>query len=275
MEINDIINSANVEITILNISPKTAKLFVEVRDITGTTFIREPDPTKDELTVFIADVSVGPATAAIRTTAENGSYLQCQCHSFYVGMTRIHVVVELKDDNTQNCATNFTCNIPCIAEVSSENSVTLCRDGIDNDCDNTTDCEDPDCNTIKRTCYNGQCSGVENWDCNTNTYMSCNAPEPIPEQGNILCNDGKDNDCNGLTDCDDSSCIGAIRTCMNGNCEGTQVCQGSGWGPCNASVPIPENNLNVCHDDIDNDCDSYTDCEDPDCQSCGGCGCSG
>ncbi|NOY89976.1 MAG: hypothetical protein GXP55_02115 [Deltaproteobacteria bacterium] len=65
------------------------------------------------------------------------------------------------------------------------------------------------------------------------------------------CFDGRDNNCNGLTDCADRSCAG-IPECGS------------------ACVPSRE----ICGDGVDNDCDLLFDCSDPDCAGdpvCGEC----
>jgi hypothetical protein len=86
-----------------------------------------------------------------------------------------------------------------------------------------------------------------------------------------ICNDGKDNDCNGLTDCGESGCNAQAcgpngRTCIAGNCT------------CLLDGGISEPTEVSCADGRDNDCDALADCADPDCNgaSCGvGCACAG
>jgi hypothetical protein len=80
-----------------------------------------------------------------------------------------------------------------------------CTDGIDNDCDGGTDCQDAtgDCNTDPAcqgpSCPDGFCaSPIEN---------QCNCPQdcgfPLPESN---CTDNLDNDCDLLIDCNDPDC---------------------------------------------------------------------
>jgi hypothetical protein len=61
------------------------------------------------------------------------------------------------------------------------------------------------------------------------------------EDPEVSCNDGEDNDCNGLRDCDDP------------NCSDEPIC-------CEAN-PLGE----ICGDEEDNDCDGKIDCDDFDC----------
>jgi hypothetical protein len=71
----------------------------------------------------------------------------------------------------------------------------------------------------------------------------------IPELG---CDDGVDNDEDGLIDCYDSDCLGGACTVIGypGTC-GVDEC-----------VKLPES---ICFDRVDNDGDGFTDCEDNDC----------
>ncbi len=95
---------------------------------------------------------------------------------------------------------------------------------------------------------------------------------PVPENSTPACDDGVDNDCDSLFDCDDEDCSGATRECQVGACYGTQICGVGGWGLCTGATPTAEDNVVSCLDSRDNDCDGSTDCDDPDC-SCAGCDC--
>ena len=114
-------------------------------------------------------------------------------------------------------------------------------DGIDNDLDGLTDCQDSDCNGID----------------------SCELP------AEATCNDNFDNDADGLTDCDDSDCFGqtgcttesACNDGLDNDADGTTDCADS---DCKTTSPC-ETIEQTCDDGIDNDGDGLIDCSDPDC----------
>ncbi|MHB8831118.1 MAG: hypothetical protein ACYC44_03340 [Patescibacteria group bacterium] len=118
----------------------------------------------------------------------------------------------------------------------------ICGNGIDDDGNNLTDCQDPACTS----------------------YASCQ-----PE----VC-DGVDNNSNGIVDVDNAAfeCVGTpnnIRPCVfvcNGvDLSGHQACSTSTcmWGSCVKDLVVETN----CADGIDDDCDLKIDCQDPDCAS--------
>jgi hypothetical protein len=119
----------------------------------------------------------------------------------------------------------------------------VCTDGLDNDHDGLTDCEDPHCE--------GRACGDFGLIC---VAAACQCPGPAE-----ICDDVVDNDCDGLADCEDVDCDG--QPCgTNGMICIAQACQ------CPGSVE-------VCNDAADNDCDGLADCEDvvdcPPGTSCG------
>jgi Zn-dependent metalloprotease len=116
--------------------------------------------------------------------------------------------------------------------------VEICDDGIDNDEDGATDCDDSDCA----------------FD------LACAEPE--------VCDDGVDNDLDGATDCDDSDCalelVCAVpEVCDDGvdnDLDGAADCDDADCMYFPACVPDE-----VCDDGVDNDYDGATDCADSDC----------
>jgi hypothetical protein len=165
---------------------------------------------------------------------------------------------------------------PCVQNLqpAPEN----CNDGIDNDCDGLVDSADPDCwacsPATTQACTTNQpgpCAAGQQTCSSTGAWGPCvGTVPPSPE----VCNDGIDNDCDGLVDSADPDCractAAATRVCATskpGACAaGQQTCSSAGaWGPCVQNVqPSPE----VCTDGIDNDCDGLVDSADPDCRVC-------
>lgn len=82
---------------------------------------------------------------------------------------------------------------------------TNCADNIDNDGDNLTDCDDPDC--VGLTCG-----------------MGCRCA--LNRKTEIACSDGSDNDGDGLIDCADPDCQGA----------GTEICNDGIDNTCDRAI---------------------------------------
>jgi len=120
-------------------------------------------------------------------------------------------------------------------------------DGVDNDCDGSTDeeLEDRPCH---RENEHGRCDGTG--ACVDGQWV-CEAAVPVPEE----C-DGLDNDCDGATDEDltascpltEGVCAGAERSCL-----GQQ-----GWTECDYGPDHEPGEETRC-DGLDNDCDGATD----------------
>jgi hypothetical protein len=154
-----------------------------------------------------------------------------------------------------------------------EASEVSCGDGFDNDCNGVADCDEPKCTDIvcganNRRCHNGACE--------------CSVDGGVVQTNETICDDKKDNDCDGFADCEESICNNSACAPAGFLCQGgTCVCSGNGGAP----QPLGES---ACNDGRDNDCDGLTDCADSQCatQTCGtgpglkcqtdgGCGCSG
>ncbi len=114
-------------------------------------------------------------------------------------------------------------------------------------------------------------AGDEDSDGYTDKEGDCNDDDDAVYPGATeICDDKKDNDCNGKADCEDS------------HCEETSLCQvctdfdsdlyfeesGCGTVPdCNdKNSKINPGAVELCDDNIDNDCDSFFDCDDPFCK---------
>ena len=166
----------------------------------------------------------------------------------------------------------------------------ICNNQIDDDGDNQIDCADDDCvgySACNEVCdgvdnnQNGQideddecalgsdpvactttCNSVGQEHCQANcTYGAC---VPPAEQ----CN-GKDDDCDGNIDNGYECAYGSAPvTCTN-------ACGGPGTRPCNSSCNlgacVPVATETDCDNDIDDNCNGKTDCEELSCTSAPNC----
>jgi PKD repeat protein len=129
-----------------------------------------------------------------------------------------------------------------------------CSDGEDNDCDGFTDVSDSDCVCVPTGMPDDTCDGIDD-DCNgtpddayTPTPTTCGtgiceasgqlecqngtevdtcspgSPQTEGPQGDPTCSDGLDNDCDNLTDVNDSDCQ-AVVCDDDGVCEPGEDCQ--------------------------------------------------
>ena len=105
----------------------------------------------------------------------------------------------------------------------------ICDDGIDNDNDGLIDCADrTDCDdqTQSNACGVGVCASTGSLTCHNGTLEdSCIPGDPTEPGTELTCDDGLDNDCDGLTDGDDSDCLvdcsvydGNRTACRNAGC---------------------------------------------------------
>ncbi len=163
----------------------------------------------------------------------------------------------------------------CLCPTNLKVETGLCGDGKDNDCDGKVDCADLDCQPLGNVVA-GAC-GANGFACTASGSCACSGNGGFAEPaGEVSCNDGKDNDCDGLSDCADPDCRpvgnnpGKVcdvkgNTCSNpsGGVSSCNVCSGNGGQPQTAEFS--------CGDNKDNDCDGKVDCQDP---GCGGLACS-
>jgi hypothetical protein len=147
--------------------------------------------------------------------------------------------VTCDDGNDNDCdglidAADPDCQV-CVPDETPEQS---CFDGNDNDCDTLTDCADlADCDGVSdparpTTCGVGACASTGNIACSGGGEVdTCTPGTPGVEGpfGDASCNDGVDNDCDGLTDANDPDCEdpGGV-TCSDitkkNNCNNTPGC---------------------------------------------------
>ena len=166
------------------------------------------------------------------------------------------------DDNGDN---KTDCNDPwcfavkaCIPED--------CRNKKDDNEDGLTDCEDPKC-AVTLVCQPEICDdGIDN---NDNDYIDCSDPQC---KDNIvcqpeICDDGIDNNSNQKVDCDDIQCARDL-VCQPEICDDGVDNNGNDKADCDdpqceqSSICLPE----ICDNGIDDNGDNRIDCNDPKCR---------
>jgi hypothetical protein len=163
-------------------------------------------------------------------------------------------------------ATTQTCQ--CRGNGGTAQAIeTLCGDGFDNDCDGYVDCLDSDCRpagtVAGKSCANLAATPPRSGNvCDTSGLCVC----PGGQAAETLCGDGVDNDCDGLIDCADTTCVNTSCDLVGKRCGATapsscSVCGGNGGA---TEVGTAETH---CGDGYDNDCDGRPDCADPDCNA--------
>ncbi len=149
----------------------------------------------------------------------------------------------------------LTCQGPrclCAPDAGSKGGSEVdCANRKDDNCNGLIDCEEASCAGQPCSAFGGSCMG---------SLCACTNPGGVVEVSESVCDDLKDNDCDGLTDCRDQSCGG--RSCGPGGLQ----CAGSSC-QCGGNGGSAEATERTCGDNHDNDCDLLTDCADPDCDT--------
>jgi len=191
--------------------------------------------------------------------------------------SHIQIVLECGDGQCSENENSCTCPDDCGPPESSE---IYCGDGVDDDCDGAVDCFDTECEgdpACPGYCGNGLCDPLEN--CNT-CPDDCIKKTTGPPNRRYCCGDGvcegDENgtncgvDCGG-TYCGDGTCdAGEDSSNCPSDCGGSycgdETCD-PGEDQCNCpdDCGTPPSTETSCTDGIDNDCDTYTDCDDSDC----------
>ena len=146
-------------------------------------------------------------------------------------------------DGWRICAGDCDDTVPATYPGADE----LC-DGKDNDCDGFTPADENDSDGDGFRICEDDCDDTD-VDVNPSAIESLDSP--------ATCEDGIDNNCDGLTDLDDPECVCPDE---DGDGHATETCGGD---DCNDDDPdISPSDVEICSDGIDNDCNSQIDTAD-------------
>ncbi len=147
----------------------------------------------------------------------------------------------------------------------------FCFNGVDDDGDMLVDCFDDDCWGDPVFCC-----GDGTFICDPIELSTCSCPQDCsvtdPDQEEVRCEDGFDNDCDGLIDGCDQDCVVLVETrCGDGvdnDCDTLFDCDDPDCvnAPQCCVVSEPGTEL-TCNDGLDNDCNGDVDCDDAACAS--------
>ena len=156
---------------------------------------------------------------------------------------------------TQTCRSGGTWSTTCSGKIGP--STELCGDGKDNDCDEDIDERDCEgCMDFDGDGYDASvpaCIGGDDCD-DLNPAIHPDATE--------VCRNGKDDNCNGLVDYEDTT---STCECWDDDEDG-DAAQECGGDDCDDSSPdISPDVSEKCANGEDEDCDGLVDLEDPDC----------
>jgi len=181
----------------------------------------------------------------------------------------------------------------CNDQSASVNPVVMevCRDLVDNDCDQRADLSDTDCAHLVDTDLDGYCPAGRDRNGNGNcaeadelsdTERDCDDANFRRRPGTEDCTESLDNDCDGLADLVDPSCVDYLDGDGDGFCTAGQDLTVGGDGDCmdgdlgetallsdcddtNGAVK-PGGVETLCTDGLDNDCNGVRDERDPNCR---------
>jgi len=192
-------------------------------------------------------------------------------------------------DSSGSCSASentgaFDCNDMDAATHSG--ATELCTNLEDNDCDGLVSFDEPMCAPVVDADGDGFCPmGIDLNDdrscvssaAEMTTDSDCDDTRATVNPGlDENCSDGRDNDCDGMVDTDDSTCRNDIDADDDGYCplgrddndDGDCLDAGEigGGSDCDDSDPLANSGaMEVCTDGSDNDCDGDADFEDDMC----------
>ncbi|MBU3940816.1 MAG: hypothetical protein KKH88_02750 [Nanoarchaeota archaeon] len=182
---------------------------------------------------FLVRITDGDEIDLITTTDGIPAFYSDWVDVDYLGdvttITKIEIfpVIELDGEEIRSTEPAYTGIFEAGDIVVLNCTELICDDGLDNDGNEGTDCDDPDCQFVGTELV---CDDFLDNDCD----LLPDCADPDCTSGlEILCHDNLDDNCNLLIDCADPDCVGGTET--------------------------------NCYDGIDDDCDGDIDCDDSEC----------
>ncbi|MGV8151271.1 MAG: putative metal-binding motif-containing protein [Candidatus Woesearchaeota archaeon] len=154
-----------------------------------------------------------------------------------------------------------------------------CNNNKDDDCDGLTDTNDPDCEIILEDCVDNDGDEYNAISQTCTAGNDCDDTNPDINPGATeICNNNKDDNCNGLTDTKDPSCQIILEDCVDNDGDEynaiSQTCT-AGNDCDDTNSDINPGATEICNNNKDDDCDGFTDTNDPNCKTSSGNGNSG
>ena len=155
---------------------------------------------------------------------------------------------------------------------------TCCDDGLDQDRDGLTDCDDPDCAGTVACSTETDCNDGEDND--GDGAVDCDDPDcalvppcDLPE-AETDCTNGEDDDGDGAADCDDEDCDEDPACAGEDDCANGEDDDADGLTDCEDTVDCSDDPACIeseCSNGEDDDGDGLIDCDDADCAGVGCC----
>ena len=135
-----------------------------------------------------------------------------------------------------------------------ENTLETCSDGIDNDGDGYTDCADYSCNGLGKS---------KDSQATKESKEYCSIKETA-ENSEETCSDAKDNDLDGLIDCDDPDCSSVVYCLDKGAEPGSRPADFDKLSSSQRAAILAQEKL-LCTDGVDNNKNGKIDCAEYQC----------